>query len=260
MKAYLYIFQASLAKEMSYRVNFLFTYLLHITKLLIFLTVWSVIFAENQIIHNYTWERIATYYALMMIISLLCSPSHMFELQPLIRKGTLSSLLIKPINIEANLFAKFFAAKLPNFVILTTLTLLVYFFLNITLEISITSGGVLMVILAFFLTFYFGLFMSALAFWLIEMWPIRRLFQASMALFGGLIAPLDLLPKYLQIISMYTPFPYFAYINVKALQGAIPQNELVSHFYIALAWTVAFAIGFKILWRLGLKRYEAVNL
>ena len=59
------------------------------------------------------------------------------------------------------------------------------------------------------LTFYFGLFISVLAFWLVEMWPLKRLFQGCMAFFGGVIAPLDLLPQFLSSIAKYTPLPIF---------------------------------------------------
>ena len=59
------------------------------------------------------------------------------------------------------------------------------------------------------LTFYFGLFISVLAFWLVEMWPLKRLFQGCMAFFGGVIAPLDLLPQFLSSIAKYTPLPVF---------------------------------------------------
>jgi ABC-2 type transport system permease protein len=260
LKPYFLVFKANLAKEMSYRFNFLFTYVLHITRLLIYLTVWSVIFAQGQKIDNYTWDEIASYYILTTILVLLLAPSHMFDLQPLIRKGTLNSILIKPISIEANILAKFLASKIPIFIIMTILTSLVFYFLHIKINLSLNPLAIILFSLSLALTFYFGLFVSALAFWLVEMWPLRRCFQGCMALLGGIIAPLDLLPTYMSSFARFTPFPYLGYFNVKALQGLIPENELLIHCMIGLGWTVLFVLGFKILWNLGLKRYEAVNI
>ena len=107
VKAYFLVFKANLAKDMAYRFNFLFSYVLHITRLRIYLAVWAFIFTDRHEVLNYTWDDIASYYGLCMIDFLLFYPSHMCDLQPLISKGTLSALLIKPINIEANILAKF---------------------------------------------------------------------------------------------------------------------------------------------------------
>lgn len=257
---YFLIFKANLAKEMSYRFNFIFSYVLHIARLLIYLTVWSVIFAEQGMIDGYTWNSIASYYALTTIIILLLAPSHMFDLQPLIRKGTLNSVIIKPISIEANIFAKFLASKVPILIIMPILILLVFTLLRINMDLSFHPLAITLFFLSFALTFYFGLFINSLAFWLIEMWPLRRFFQGCMALLGGIIAPLDLLPAYINSLALYTPFPYLGYFNVKALQGLIPENELMFHCLIGLSWTLLFGLSFKILWNLGLKHYEAVNI
>jgi ABC-2 type transport system permease protein len=191
---------------------------------------------------------------------LLLFPTHMFELQPLIRKGTLNSLLIKPINIEANIFAKFLASKLPTLLIMTILTYLVFHLLGIKIYLNISIFSSALLFFSFFLAFYFGLFVSALAFWLIEMWPIRRIFQGCMALLGGAIAPLDLLPNYVASIAIFTPFPYFGYFNVKALQGDLSTTELQIHCLVAIVWILFFSFIFKSLWKAGIKKYEAVNL
>ncbi len=260
IKPYIMIFKAHLSKEMSYRFNFVFSYLLQITRLLIALSVWSLIFSEHRSIHHYSWHTIAWYYGFSSIFLILCYPSHMFELQPLIRKGALSALIIKPLNIEGHIFAKFAATKLPAFLILSVLIFSVFFFLGITFHASLSLPTLFLISISFFLTFFFGLFMSVLAFWLIEMWPLKRIFQGCMALLGGGIAPLDLLPESLLAVALWTPFPYLGYFNVKAIQGTLPEGELLQHCIIALGWTALFSLLFKILWKVGLQRYEAVNL
>ena len=260
IRPYFLIFKTTLAQEMSYRLNYFFGYILHITQLLIFLAVWSLLFTQQREVGNYTWTDMATYYALSMIILPVYFPSHMFELQPLIRKGTLSSLLLKPIRLEAQIIAKFSATKLPVCITLSALTLLVFYVVGIDLKLSITPLAIVFLLFSFFLVLSFGLCMSTLAFWLVEMWPLNRSFQGFMALLGGGIAPLDLLPDYIQICARFTPFPYLGYLPVKALQGLIPAHELQVHIVTAAVWAGLFAFGFKLLWKLGLKRYEAVNI
>lgn len=260
IKPYFYIFKAYLSKEMSYRFNFVFSHLFHITRLLIALAVWAYIFSQRETINHYSWDNIASYYALSLVVVLLFTPSHMFELQPLIRKGTLSSLLIKPMNFQAMSAAKFLATKLPSFVILSLFSCLIFCLLGVEIQLTIDLATICLLLVTLGCVFYFGLFISFLTFWLVEMWPIQRIFQSSMVLLGGGIAPLDLLPQWLQSIAMCTPFPYFGYITVKALQGAIPQETLWYYCFAIITWTLLFACLSKILWKKGLKRYEAVNL
>lgn len=260
LEPYYLIFKANLAKDMSYRFNFLFAYALRITQLLLYLVVWSLIFKDQTQINGYTWNEMATYFALITITTMIFYPNHMFEMQPLIRKGTLSSFLIKPINFEMNVLAKFLASKVPSLFIMSFFVMGLFYLLKIDMELSINYLSLSIMLASLFLTFYFGLFISVLAFWLVEMWPLRRIFQGCMALFGGVIAPLELLPNYLVSISHYTPFPYLGYFSVKVIQGAFTQGELIYHFFMILFWISLFLVGFKFLWKAGLRQYEAVNL
>lgn len=178
----------------------------------------------------------------------------------MICKGTLSALLIKPINIEANSFAKFVATKLPVLVLNSVLLFLTLSLIDIHLSLKLSPSIICACLLSMLLSFYFGLCLSTLAFWLIEMWPLRRIYQGCMTLLGGVIAPLDLLPDYISSWAIFSPFPFMGYFSIKALQGKLSENELQFYFIMAFVWTLFFAFGFRILWFLGLKRYEAVNI
>ncbi|WP_059360093.1 ABC transporter permease [Parachlamydia acanthamoebae] len=258
-QAYFLIFKAHLSKDMSYRFNFLFAYVLRITQLLLSLTVWSIIFENKSEINGYNWTDIASYFALISVTSLLFYPNHMFEMQPLIRKGILSSFLVKPINFEIHVLAKYLSSKIPPLIIMSLFVAVVFNFLDIPIDIYINFFTSSVLVSCLLLTFCFGLCVSQFAFWLVEMWPLKRLFQGCMLLFGGVIAPLDLLPPNLALVASYTPFPYFGYFSVKMLQGGFTNDELVRHVCIILVWTLMLFLSFKILWKKGLKKYEAVN-
>ena len=79
LKPYFLIFKANLAKDMSYRFNFLLAYILRITQLLLYLVVWSLIFKDQSQINGYNWNEITTYFALMTIGTMVFYPSHMLN-------------------------------------------------------------------------------------------------------------------------------------------------------------------------------------
>jgi len=63
--------------------------------------------------------------------------------------------------------------------------------------------------------------------------------------------PLDMLPDFWQKIILLTPFPYLLYVPLKVYLGQnyslIPQ----------LAWVMILAFLAQLIWKKGIKSYEA---
>lgn len=74
IKPYVLIFKSNVSKEMCYRFNFIFGSILQIIKLLVCLTVWSVIFKDHDTINNYSWNEMASYYAVSMVAIIFFLP------------------------------------------------------------------------------------------------------------------------------------------------------------------------------------------
>lgn len=112
----------------------------------------------------------------------------------------------------------------------------------------------------FILLFIFGATLGNLSFWVIQMWPMKPLYGSLMAILGGGLFPLDLLPNYLGKVIEVLPFSLFGYVNAKLIQGNL-STEQISYFLLAsITWILIFTIIYIITWRLGLKNYESVNM
>lgn len=244
-------------KQMAYRLNFVTPYVLRVFQLVGSIVVWQAIFKNQDQINGYTFNNMISYLLFAQFALLVFYPSHMFSLQELVRKGTLSAYLLRPYNYMLNSWSEFFGVKSIHLLFFVLIFLCTAFWTGFDQHFGIKQLGILS--LSFSLSYFFGFLISSLAFYMIEMWPIRNLFIAGMAILGGTIVPLDLLPNYISSWAPYTPFAYFSYVNVKVLQGAFSNELLTIHL-----WNLVFQN--LLFWRLasfsfskGLKKYEAVG-
>ena len=113
--------------------------------------------------------------------------------------------------------------------------------------------------LSFVLAFFFGFFVSTFAFYIVEMWPVKNIFISSMAILGGTIVPLDLLPNVISTWAPYSPFAYFSYMNVKIIQGSIPESLIYIHLINIIFLNIFFFALSYCGFYLGLKKYEGVG-
>ncbi|MDQ0177254.1 ABC transporter permease [Bacillus chungangensis] len=258
MKAYVQVLKNQIAAGLQFKWNTLAGMVMQLLQLVTSVFVWRSIFSHHQnAINAYTFETMLSYLILVSLIGIMFSSDHVFRLTNMVRKGTLSHYLIRPYSFLGDSFFAYIGSKVVLFFFLLFF-LFVLYLLNM-IHISLTMTGMLLFICNFLLLFIFGLVVSTFSFWLIEMWPLRPLYASLMGLLGGTLYPLDLLPTTVQDLLLFLPFSLFGYVNTKVLQGALSTDDEVFFMIVSLVWTLFFLLIYHILWKKGLKRYEAVN-
>ncbi|WP_158702708.1 ABC transporter permease [Paenibacillus faecalis] len=257
-KAYFLIFKNNLYISLSYRWNIISGILLMILQIMVSLFVWLTIFDTTSNVKNYTVTDMISYFLLSALVGVTFSSSHIFRLTRMVRTGQLNMVLIRPYSFLLDSFSNFIGSKMIEFG--TTILLAVTLYsVGLTTWHGISLLELLLLLTNFTLLFIFGSFLGSLSFWLIQMWPLKSLYNSMMAIFGGALYPLDLLPdKWAQLITL-TPFPLFGYVNIRLLQGELHYNETLYYLILSVIWLIIFSIGYKILWVKGLKKYEGVN-
>ncbi len=244
-----------IGKQMVYRFNFLMPYVLRLFQIVGSLVVWRALFVGKETINGYTFKEMVSYLIIAQFAVLVFYPFHMFSLQIHVRKGTIYAYLLRPCHYMLVSAAEFFGVKFFHL----TLFAIVY-------AIFATWGGydiglmqIMMFLFSFSLAFFFGFFISCLAFFIVEMWPIKNLFIACMAILGGTVVPLDLLPKYISSWAPYTPFAYFSYVNVKVFQNELTEALIQAHLLNLVFMNIVFIVLSYVTFFLGVKRYEGVG-
>lgn len=244
-------------KQMTYRSNFIAPYILRVLQMVGSILVWKSLFKSQTVINRYTFTDMISYLLFAQFTLLVFYPPHMFSLKELVRKGTLSSYLLRPCHYMLNSWGEFFGNKSIHLLFFTLLFLINTLWYGTGSLLDFKQLGILS--LSFTLSFFFGFLISTFAFYIIEMWPIKNLFIACMTILGGTIVPLDLLPHQISSWAQFTPFAYFSYVNVKILQGAISNDLLTVHLWNLIVQNLIFWSLASFSFSKGLKRYEAVG-
>ncbi len=108
---------------------------------------------------------------------------------------------------------------------------------------------------------FFSLMMilGMLAFWLIELWPLRSFVTACYLLFGGRYFPLSHLPNKVFIVIQYNPFSLVTDIPARFLTVGLSGYELMQYLIVTLGWTFIFLVIYRLILKHGLRLYEGVE-
>jgi ABC-2 type transport system permease protein len=228
----------------------------------IFLAAWAAIArARGNSVGGFTVEDFATYYIVLTLVIQLTNCWDAWEFEYQVRTGQLSPKLLRPLHplhysIVDNINWKLFT--LPA--LLPVLAFIGWsFHAHLTLQPRNVALFVPSLLMAAALRFLFGWVMAALAFWTTRVTAISSLFESVFFIFAGNLAPLALLPGVLGTIAYVLPFGYMLGVPVDILRGGVSPDRALVLLGIQLAWLVVTAVGFRAIWRVGLRQYSAVG-
>jgi ABC-2 type transport system permease protein len=114
-------------------------------------------------------------------------------------------------------------------------------------------------VLAMVLRFAVEWCLALSAFWLTKVTAINSLFFALTTFFGGIFAPLAVLPGWMQTVAVWTPFPWSLAFPVEVFLGRRTGTAIWLGYAAQLGWIVLALGGLALLWRRATRRYSAVG-
>lgn len=181
-----------------------------------------------------------------------------------IKAGGLVRYLLKPINILGNYFIKEYIYRLMQLSLGIFGAFAISHLLHISISlpdgISVWLFGLVMVGVAQLICFTLKLALSASAFWMYENESLRDVFEISLYLFSGTVAPLVLYPQFLSQIIWWTPFPYIVYVPVAIISGIITPDQYLLLFIKSVFWLI---LGWGLMtysWKKGLKIFTGAGI
>jgi ABC-2 type transport system permease protein len=227
---------------------------------LIYMLVWSTA-TGGETIGGMTRDSFVAYYLVLVVVNQLTYAQTNWTVGDEIRYGNLSTWLLRPMAPIFNVLSTELAGK----VVYLSFTIPVALLLALLLkpEFSLTwQNGLLFLpalIFAWALRFFWGYWLALLAFWATRADGLLALQDSLVFIMGGQVAPTRLLPPIIQIFSTILPFRYMAAFPVEVLTGQLVQSEILEGFIFQGFWLV-IAVGlYALMWRNGVRRYEAVG-
>lgn len=227
---------------------------------LIYLFVWATVAGESTV-GGMTRDAFICYYLVLIFVNQVTYSQTNWTVGDMIRMGDFNRLLLYPMSPTYNTLASEFAGKavMLSFVVPVILGL----GLLLRPEVALSPAGIAAflptLLLAWLLRFLWGYWLALLAFWLTRTDALLALQDALVFVLAGQVAPVAVLPGFIQTLAVLLPFRYMIGFPVEVLLGQLAVGELLLGFGLQVGWLLVAWILFRILWRRGLRHYEAVG-
>jgi ABC-2 type transport system permease protein len=89
---------------------------------------------------------------------------------------------------------------------------------------------------------------------------ISQIYWSAFRLLGGVTVPLLLLPDWAFKAVRLMPFRYIVSFPIEVYQGIIDSETIIQGFIISGVWILVELVALTIIFKYGLKNYEAVGI
>jgi ABC-2 type transport system permease protein len=260
VRAYPQLLRSSVQVTLAYRGRLVFLFTGALFPMLM-MFVWLTVNAEGPTAAGWNASRFASYYAAAAVVYSLTSSGISWAWDRELRSGELSNRLLRPMPV----FHQFAAAEAGERIVTVVVLVPVLVVLTLVLPIITFPVGfvaLIAAIVATSLAFLLAVLMSStfalIGFWTTQSNNVYLLWWGLGAFASGWIAPLDVMPSWLRRIAEIMPFRYSLGFPVEIALG-LSTSKVLFGFVVALLWIAVFAVAYIVMWRNGVRRYQAVG-
>ena len=228
----------------------------------IFLVVWSTV-AESRggDVGGYTASEFAAYYIVLMMVNHFTFSWIMQVFQFRIQFGSLSYELLRPVHpIHADIMDNI-AFKLVQLTLMIPAMIIHIILFDPAFDFRARDLmlAVPVILLAFIVRFFLEWALALAAFWTTRTVAINNMYFLVMMFVSGRIAPIALLPIWLQETARVLPFYYVVAFPAELINGSLSDEQILNGIMMLMVWLVLAWVIMQSLWRVSVKSFSAVG-
>ncbi len=262
IQLYVQQFKTTFASQVQYRASLVIWLISDILEPVIYLVIWSVVAnSRGGDVGGYSAGAFAAYYIVLMLVNHATYTWIMYEFEYRVRQGGLSFLLLRPVHpihadIADNLSAKLITS--PGLLVVAWILTLLF---HPDWHISAWSlaAAVPALALAFVLRFLIEWALALCAFWTTRVGALNQTYFVGMLFLSGQMAPITLLPGWLQTITAVLPFRWMVSFPVELILGQLTPSQVWSGLGAQAIWAGLAVLIVRFGWRAGVRTYSAVG-
>ena len=256
------LFKTAMEEQLQYRAEMVIWLLGLVIQPVVYLAVWTAVaHSQGGRVHGFTPADFAAYYIAIMLVNHLTFTWNMFEFEYRVRTGEFSPLLLQPLHPMHRDVARNLSFKTLTLVVLIPAAIALAWVFEPRLQLRpwqllafLPTLG-----LAFVLRFFVEWSLALAAFWTTRVGALNQIYFFAMTFLAGRMAPLELMPEWVQQLAAISPFRWMLAFPVELLVGQLSPREIQQGLLAQLVWIL---LGFGLLtlvWARGAKRYSAVG-
>ena len=259
------VFNLGLQNTFVYRWNYLLRAIFGLIPLAGTIFLWRAIFKEpGGGMHGYDYGSMVYYYLLTIVVSNLVTPTEdEWQIASDIREGQINSFLTKPVSYLGYRFSIFLSGRLV-FTVVTVLPMLVTFAF-FWRYLKFPASGVtyfctlLSLVMAALMQFFITYTLAMMAFWILEISTIVFIVYSFEYFLGGQMFPIDIMPVGVQAVMKWLPFYYELFCPIAIFLERLRGLEMGEALAIQAGWVLITFGAAHLMWKRGLRRYQAVG-
>ncbi|MBU1070853.1 ABC-2 family transporter protein [Patescibacteria group bacterium] len=222
--------------------------------------LWSIIGKESSGVGSF-WD-LAPYFLIANGVSgLVDAESTRFSriLNDEIKLGTLSNHLLRPIHPVLFLYVSFLGSR--GVVMVMSILLLLS---GLLLLPAISFVGIILflfcLLFAFVIALAINLLIGSITFWTTEADHLQNVASHVVRIFSGVMIPVSLFPERLKMFTLLSPFPAMGFLPATLIKNPVWGLDIYISFLSSVFWVAVFLPFSLLIWKIGLRRYEAVGI
>jgi ABC-2 type transport system permease protein len=259
---YLSLFRTSLLENIQYRASGMIWMIGMVLEPLIFLVVWTTVAeSRGEPVGGYSAGGFAAYYMTLLVVSHLTFTWVMHTFQFRIQMGGFSHELLRPIHPMHADVTDNLAFKLVMSIVLLPALVILYVAFDPVFD--VTGRNILYALvalaLAFLLRFLIEWTLALAAFWTTRVSAMNQIYFSASMFLSGRVAPMAVLPFWLQSLAQNLPFYYTIAFPVEVFLGRLSDVEILRGFAMQLVWLAVAGLVIRTVWGRAVRRYGAVG-
>ena len=259
--AYKALLRAHIGVGLAYRTRLSLWVLTSLFPLLL-MAVWLAVVDEVGPTNGWDRTDFISYYAGAALLWHTTTSFLIWTWDADFRSGDFSSKLLKPLDPFHQYLTQELGFRAVVIVILVPILVLVTLLVpSLTYELDL--WGWVLTFLAGFTGFLLNVVMAmsfaTIAFWTTQAANFYSLWWGMGAFLSGWIAPLPLMPEIVETAGQWLPFRSSMGFPLELLLGRLTGGEILRGFLMTAVWIAVFGLLYRLLWRNGIRHYQAVG-
>jgi|GEM_PF-877115 len=262
LKKYLKFYTSGVETSFEYRGALLTWLVVELISVSSALFLWLAVFRSTAQVGLFGLGSMLLYFALIPFFGSFTNSFVSDFLPREIKDGVISKDLIKPYSLKWVILARQLAIKSTQLILRMPAYIGVLIFLSVALKVEVPVSKILFAVLfapfCFFVHFFLDFFFALFAFFMDDAWSLSHLKFILILIFGGMTFPLSLVPYPLKYLFDFSPFKFLYYFPANlAINGITNVSSFAKDIFLGLFWILLFWIFGNILWKKGVRKFEA---
>lgn len=249
-----------LRDALAYRGDFLLDFFgQSLVPVAIQLILWYSIFNNGSITEfgGMTYKELLAYTWTSLLFTQIRGGDYDFGLIEMIRTGTLSNYLLRPVGVIEFVFFRGLGEKLITAVFCLVLGIIATFFTD--MSILNLMMGMTLAILGNVIHYIFGAALASVGFYWENAFAVLMVKNMVVSLFSGELLPLSIVPEQYAWIWKCTPFYLYVYGPSQIALGKWDHIMWMQQMCLGLVWLLGFYLLMKLTWKISIHRYQGMG-